>query len=547
MEYVCPESGSYDLSCQVRHLNYRYTEAGAAWTLITAMIIFFMRAGFLMIELSFEKGVPERRNVVLLKYLDVAATAIAFWLFGFQISNVFPEDALYENSVLPIVPVSCKKVIPYIVWFFKYGFASNTATLMGGLLISSKYKLRLGSAFLSAFIVSGIIHCTVARFIWGAGPAAFLSPYRFCNYNGTNISRLASFSDRLYLLDFAGGGAVHLVGGVASLSLTLFVSFQLWIDRKTGNNTADNEHAVEHHRPDSFMEYMYPSYGGQDQIEFAALGVFILWFGWFAFNCGTTESLQGPMRDLETYSNVAGRIAVNMITCAAGGALTATIIAGSIQFVTDAQAINCNEIANGILTALVSVTSNCPFIDNISAFFIGVIAIFLYHIGVFLEYKLNLFDTGRVIPVHAFGGIWSLISTALFIVGPVPNQYVTETYEGVCFCILKLPHLSYWERIGAQLMGAVLMIVFTFMVSFLVYFTMYVTRLDSCIKRIPYIGEKTVRKLNLGKGGLLLVGEVVLKIEEPIDFNYRAANICSLEPRRTDSLLRAGEDSISST
>lgn len=544
MQYVCPVNGSYDVSCQVQHLNYRYTEAGAAWTLLTAMIIFFMRAGFLMIELSFEKGVPERRNVVLLKYLDVAATTLAFWLFGFQISKVFPENGLYENSVLPIIPISCTNVIPYIAWFFKYGFASNTATLMGGLLISSKYKLRLGSAFLSAFIVSGIIHCTVARFIWGAGPAAFLSPYRFCNTQETNTSNFTSFSDRLYLLDFAGGGAVHLVGGVAALSLTLFVSFQLWIDRKTGNNT--NEHAAEHHRAESFMEYMYPSYGGQDQIEFAALGVFILWFGWFAFNCGTTESLQGPRADYESYSNVAGRIAVNMMTCAAGGALTATIIAGSIQFITDAQAINCNEIANGILTALVSVTSNCPFIDNISAFFIGVIAIFLYHTGVFIEYKLNLFDTGRVIPVHAFGGIWSLISTALFIVGPVPNQYVQETYEGVCFCKLKLPVLYYGERIGAQLIGAVLMIIFTFVVSFLVYFTMYVIRLDFCIKKIPHIGESTVRKLNLGKGGLLLVGEVVPHINESIDFSYRAANTSSFTTRRTDSLLHAGEDSMAS-
>ena len=545
MEYVCPTGGSYNLSCQVSHLNYRYTEAGAAWTLLTAMIIFFMRAGFLMIELSFEKGVPERRNVVLLKYLDVAATTIAFWLFGFQISKVFPDDAIYQNSVLPIIPISCNNVIPYIAWFFKYGFASNTATLMGGLLISSKYKLRLSSAFISAFIVSGIIHCTVARFIWGAGRAAFLSPYRFCNNHGTNVSNLTSFSERLYLLDFAGGGAVHLVGGVASLSLTLFVSFQLWIDRKTGNNIIDDEHPAEHHRPENFMEYMYPSYGGQDQIEFAALGVFILWFGWFAFNCGTTESLQGPRGDFETYSNVAGRIAVNMMTCAAGGALTATIIAGSIQFITDAQAINCNEIANGILTALVSVTSNCPFIDNISAFFIGVIAIFIYHTGVFLEYKLNLFDTGRVIPVHAFGGIWSLLSTALFIIGPVPNQYVKETYEGVCFCILKLPFLSYGERIGAQLIGAVLMIIFTFTVSFIVYFTMYVIRLDWCIKRIPYIGESTVRKLNLGKGGLLLVGEVVQQIEEPIDLRFRATNSRSL--RHTDKLLLAGEDSMCST
>ncbi|KAI6653547.1 Ammonium transporter 1 member 3-like [Oopsacas minuta] len=544
MDSICLPNGSYNLACQETHLDFRYTEAAAAWTLLTAMIIFFMRAGFLMIELSFAVDVPERRNIVLLKYLDVAATAIAFWLFGFELSKVFPDNKIYENSVLPITSINCKKVIPYIVWFFKYGFASNTATLMGGLLIRSKYKLRLGSAFFSSFFVSGLIHCTVARIIWGGGPEAFLSPFRFCiDFN--NIINGTSYTDRLYLLDFAGGGAVHLVGGVAALTLTLFVSFQLWMDRRGKDNDDNvNHHNGDHERAENFQEYMYPDCGGQDQIESAALGVFILWFGWFAFNCGTTESLEGPVHSHQTYSNVAGRIAVNMITCAAGGGLTATIIAGSVQFVTDSKAINCNEIANGILTALVSITSNCPFVDNISAFFIGVIAIFLYHIGVFVEYKLNLFDTGRVIPVHAFGGIWSLISTAIFTAGNVPNEYVKETYEGVCYCILKLPTLGYGERIGAQIIGALFMILYTFVISFIIYFTMYMIRPEYLVKKIPYVGEKTVRKLNLGKGGLLLVGEATQQILHP-DFRYESTdNRHSYTSGHTERLLLRAEESF---
>ena len=517
MEYCQENEFYYNLTCQKPHLKYRYTEAGAAWTLITAMIIFFMRAGFLMIELSFAEGVPERRNVVLLKYLDVVATALSFWLFGFSLSHVFGDGTIYKNSVISITAISCAPVIPYIVWFFKFGFASNTATLMGGLLIRSKYKLRLGSAFFSSFFVSGLIHCTIARFIWGSDPGAFLSPFRFCQPNGTSFNQISSsYSEKLYLLDFAGGGAVHLVGGVAALSLTLFVSFQMWVDRRgdaNNNNGADNDREVAK----SFREYMYPDHGGQDSIELAALGVFILWFGWFAFNCGTTESLEGPIGTHETYSNVAGRIAVNMILCAAGGGLTATIIAGTAQFITDAQAINCNEIANGILTALVAITSNCPFIDNISAFFIGVIAVFLYHFGVYVEYKLNLFDTGRVVPVHAFGGIWSLISTALFTVGEVPNQYVKQTYEGVCYCQLTIPTLSYWERIGAQCIGALIMIAFTFVVSFIIYFIMFSIRLEWIVKKIPKVGPEIVKRLILGKGGLLLVGERVEVIPQNED------------------------------
>ena len=519
----CPADGVYDVACQDLHQDYRYTEAGAAWTLLSAMIMFFMRAGFLMIELSFAEEVPEKRNIVLFKYLDVVASAIAFWLFGFQLSHVFEEDSVYYNTVLPIISINCKKVLPYIVWFFKFGFASNTATLMGGLLIKSKYRLRLMSGFLSSFFVSGLIHTTIARYIWGGGKDDFLSPYRFCNENITQNG--SNYFGNLYVLDFAGGGTVHLVGGTASLVLTLFVSLQLFMDKRArGNNRVrpaeveDEEHNPN--RPNNFIEYMYPKNGGQDTIENAALGVFILWFGWFAFNCGTTESLQGPSKSLETYSNVAGRIAVNMITCAAGGGLTATIIAGFVQFLTDARAINCNEIANGILTSLVAITSNCPYVDNVSAFFIGAIAVFLYHIGVYTEYKLNIFDTARIIPVHLFGGMWSLISTGLFIAS-VPKEYVKETYEGVCYCKLRIPILSYFERLGAQLLGVVFMMSLAFVMAFIIYLIMYIIRLEYIIRKIPVIGQRIVEKLNLGKGGLLFVGEnPVDAMFPPDDFEY---------------------------
>ena len=530
------------MSCQNPHINFRYTEASAAWTLLTAMIIFFMRAGFLLIELSFAEGVPERRNVVLFKYLDVVATALSFWLFGFSLSHNFPDDTLYQNSLVPILSICSDKVVPYIVWFFKFGFASNTATLMGGLLVRSKYKLRLGSAFFSSFFVSGLIHCTIARFIWGSNPGAFLSPYRFCQPNGSTYYNESSYFERIYLLDFAGGGAVHLVGGVAALSLTLFVSFQMWIDRRKNKNNNDQNNAANN-VAESFSEYMYPVHGGQDSIDSAALGVFILWFGWFAFNCGTTESLEGPMIDHQTYSNVAGRIAVNMILCAAGGGLTSTIIAGTVQLVTNADAINCNEIANGILTALVAITSNCPFVDNISSFFIGVIAVFLYHLGVYVEYKLKLFDTGRVIPVHAFGGVWSLIATALFTTDGVPFEYVNETFNGVCYCNLQIPRLYYWERLGAQIIGALVMIIFTFVVSFVIYFAMYISHFEWFVGKIPKYGGLMNERLILGKGGLLLVGEKVNAIHQEIG-NLGYVSVNAGEARLLTLPGAEGHDSI---
>lgn len=546
--FQCLENGAYELQCQDVHPHYRYSEASAAWTLICAMIIFFMRAGFMMIELSFSSEVPERRNIVFLKYLDVTASAIGFWLFGFEISNINPQfidrvdinsaNTSYINRVVVIEDdITCNHIVPYIVWFFKFGFASNTATLMGGLLIRCNYKLRVFSAFLNAFVIAGIVHPIIGRIFWGADRGIdFLSPYRFCDLSGvTSVTNNSSFIERIHVLDFAGGGAVHLVGGMASLSLTLIVSAQLWWDNRTPKNKEkendlnDAADEQEDQKPKtfkqrllgvkSFIYYMYPVNGGDDNIEQAASGVFILWFGWFAFNCGTTESLEGPYRDFPVYSNVAGRIAVNMITSAAGGGITATLIATTVQTFTKGKAINCNEIANGILTSLVAITSNCPYVDSITAFYIGVIAVLLYHLGVYLEYLTNIFDTGRVVPVHAIGGMWSLLAAGLFAIHDAEKAYIRETYEGVCFCRLNLPELGYGERLGAQIIGILLVSSITMAMMFTIYILLFLCRIDFILKLgNTKVGSKISEMLEFGKGGILLIGK---KEEKLIDIDWK--------------------------
>ena len=560
--FQCLANGEYNLQCQDVHNQYRYSEASAAWTLICAMIIFFMRTGFMMIELSFSSEVPERRNIVFLKYLDVTASAIGFWLFGFEISNINPQfiartnlssaNTSYINRVLVIEDrITCNQIVPYIVWFFKFGFASNTATLMGGLLIRCKYKLRVFSAFINAFMIAGIVHPIIGRLIWGADREIdFLSPYRFCDAPGSpTITNTSSFTERAYVLDFAGGGAVHLVGGMASLSLTLIVSAQLWWDNRTPKNKENPEKKedvndavdeLEDQKPKtfkqrlfgvkSFIYHMYPINGGDDNIEQAATGVFILWFGWFAFNCGTTESLEGPYRDFPVYSNVAGRIAVNMITSAAGGGITATLIASTVQTFTKGKAINCNEIANGILTSLVAITSNCPYVDSVTAFYIGVIGVLLYHLGVYLEYLTNIFDTGRVVPVHALGGMWSLLAAGLFAIHDAENEYIRETYEGVCFCTLNLPKLGYGERLGAQIIGIFLVSSITVAVMFTIYILLFLFRIDFILKLgNTKVGNTISDTLEFGKGGILLIGKeeekTIINIQQWEDTGNRGSQV----------------------
>ena len=135
-------------------------------------------------------------------------------------------------------------IVHVFVYLLQFTFASNAATVVGGVLVTNKYKLRLPAAFLSAFfisvgnppsplpspypplsyIVQGIVHPVIARLIW-SDSCHSLSPYRFCTYNDTTTTTACNYgctanltlTDRLYVLDFAGGGAVHLLGTVKYL------------------------------------------------------------------------------------------------------------------------------------------------------------------------------------------------------------------------------------------------------------------------------------------------------------------------------------------
>jgi Amt family ammonium transporter len=279
-----------------------------------------------------------------------------------------------------------------VLWFFKFTFASNAATIVGGCLATNRYKLRLPAAFISAFLISGIVHPLITLLIW-SDHCNSLSPYRFCqNRNNSCLfscyetEELSFIPDKLYMLDFAGGGAVHLVGGVAGLVVCCFAKLQHWRDnRKKSSSTelGDYKDVEDTYQPRNFIEWMYPPNGGSERVGEAALGVIILWFCWFAFNCGSTDSLESVMAtngissdflldySILPFHDIPSIIAVNMILASATGGILAVFIASWAQLYTRAVSVNANEIANGILASLVAITAGCPFVDYWGACFIG--------------------------------------------------------------------------------------------------------------------------------------------------------------------------------
>jgi Amt family ammonium transporter len=120
----------------------RYDNASAAWVVICAILMFFMKAGFLYVEQSFSRSEPVfRRRVVLAKYIDIFAGTISFWLFGYAISGNTTGGTLGEEQ-------------DFIFWFFRFTFASNTATIIGGTLVGSKVQLRVFSVFIYSFLMT---------------------------------------------------------------------------------------------------------------------------------------------------------------------------------------------------------------------------------------------------------------------------------------------------------------------------------------------------------------------------------------------------------
>ncbi|XP_065919159.1 putative ammonium transporter sll1017 isoform X2 [Dysidea avara] len=415
-----------------------------------------MKAGFMLLEIAFAMTPRERRTVVIYKYMDAFASALGFFLIGFgSISGYSPQ----------CIGVKFFDISDPLLWFFKFTFASNAATILGGCLVSNKYKLRLPAAFISAFVISGIIHPIVALFIWSDNCHSF-SPYRFCRH--LDCLHCSSFQNKAYFLDFAGGGAVHLLGGTAGLMVCLFAKLQHWRDKKAAEaeiidqveyesvDSSTEVPAEPEPEPKGFWDWMYPEMAGNENVEMAALGVLILWFAWFAFNCGSTESVESGHYGL--YHAVPSRIAINMILCCAAGGIVAVAIACWAQLRYRTDSINANEIANGILSCLVAITASCPFVNYWAACVIGITAVIVYHLGCYAEYKLGIEDTARVVPVHGVCGLWSLLAVAVFVQYKESLCYLHATFEGLCFCDLRLPHLSWIERVGAQVIGSLVIL-----------------------------------------------------------------------------------------
>jgi ammonium transporter, Amt family len=337
------------------------------WVLITAFLVFFMNLGFAMVESGLCRA-KNTVNILAKNYIVFAVSSIAFLLIGFGLmfgdgNGFVGTQGLWfvtgaDNS--PQTGNAYQGVYGSLSWtttplwakfFFQLVFAGTAATIVSGAVAE---RIKFASFFLFSFLIVGFIYPVVGHWIWGGGWLA-----------------------KMGFLDFAGSTVVHSVGGYAA-----FVGAFL-LGPRLGKYKRDKMIPIPGHSMTS-----------------AALGVFVLWFGWFGFNPGSTMAA-----DWASIAHIAVTTNTAAATASVAALLTMWMIAGKPDL---------SMTLNGGLAGLVAITAPCAFVSVPVAFLIGIIAGVLVVFAVMFFDRVKVDDPVGAVSVHMVNGVWGTIALGLF-------------------------------------------------------------------------------------------------------------------------------------
>lgn len=334
-----------------------YSALDTIWTLLGATLVFFMQAGFAMVETGFTRA-KNAGNIIMKNLMDFAIGTVVFWFIGFGL--MFAGDGSLIGGIDFFIQGNYSSSIPTFAFvIFQTVFCATAATIVSGAMAE---RTKFSSYCLYSLIISAIIYPISGHWIWGGG---FLSQMGFH--------------------DFAGSTAVHMVGGVAALIGAKILGPRIGKYSKDGT-----AHAIPGH-----------------SLTLGALGVFILWFAWFGFNGCSTVSMTGNDSILSASS-------IFMTTNMA--AATATVTVMIITWIRYKKP-DVSMTLNGSLAGLVAITAGCDMVTPVGAFFIGLIAGFAVVFAIeFIEKKLKIDDPVGAVSVHGVCGCLGTILTGLFAV-----------------------------------------------------------------------------------------------------------------------------------
>eukprot|EP00457_Paulinella_chromatophora_P006008 gb/GEZN01006026.1/.p1 GENE.gb/GEZN01006026.1/~~gb/GEZN01006026.1/.p1 ORF type:complete len:531 (-),score=78.56 gb/GEZN01006026.1/:129-1535(-) len=343
---------------------------------MAAILVFWMQAGFGMLEAGSVRA-KNVSNILFKNLLDVCMGSIGFWAIGYGIAFGVGNSSnpIIGTGNFALSQINDEGADEYVGFFFQLVFAATSATIISG---SVAERCNINAYFVYSFFVSAFIYPVIVHWVWSAEGwlSAFKTDGKFfpCGDDTCNG-----------LIDFAGSGVVHMVGGTAACVAAW------WVGPRHGKYTTDSQ-----------SNHIVNEIGGHSNV-LVALGTFILWMGWYGFNCGSTLAMSGGV------SALAGKVAVNTTLSAAAAGMTVCFLTKHSSF------WDVAATCNGIVAGLVAVTAGCATVEPWGALCIGVIAGFLYMAAVFLmDWKLKIDDPLCATAIHGFNGAWGVLAVGIF-------------------------------------------------------------------------------------------------------------------------------------
>ncbi|MBQ1380618.1 MAG: ammonium transporter [Ruminococcus sp.] len=361
----------------------------AVWFLIGAALVFWMQAGFAMVEAGFTRA-KNTGNIIMKNLMDFCIGTVTFILIGFGL--MMGEDLLGFIGQPGFDIFSAYQDFDFSNFVFNLVFCATTATIVSGAMAER-------TKFLSYCIYSGIISAVIypieAHWIWGGG-----------------------WLSQLGFHDFAGSCAIHMVGGVSALIGARMLGARIGKFKRDQNGKVTKVGAFPGHN-----------------IALGALGVFILWFGWYGFNGAATTSVE-QLGSVFLTTTVAPALAT--VTC---------MVFTWLKY----GKPDVSMCLNASLAGLVAITAGCDVTDAFGAVVIGIVAGLLVVFGVWLlDYKLHIDDPVGAVAVHMMNGIWGTLAVGLFATDSAPGYSIANASGN------KLVGLFYgggFELLGLQLLG----------------------------------------------------------------------------------------------
>ena len=386
------------------------------WYLVGAVLVWFMQAGFAMVETGFTRA-KNAGNIIMKNLMDFCIGTIVFVLLGAGL--LMGEDALAGLVGIPNADMFTDFAnYNWSGFFFNLVFCATTATIVSGAMAE---RTKFLSYCIYSLVISAVVYPIEAHWVWGGG-------------------WLTNAFAGVYYVDFAGSSLIHMVGGISSIigALVLGPRWGKYLD-KEGKPTLKRKE----------VKYIRAIPG--HNLTIGALGVFILWFCWYGFN-GAAAANVGKLAQILVVTTIATATS----TCA-------TMIFTWIKN----KKPDVSMTLNGSLAGLVAITAGCNDVDMVGAFFIGLIAGILVDVAVeVIDKKLHIDDPVGAIAVHGVNGLWGTLAVGLFAAGNAP---MGESAQKGLF------YGGGFNMLGVQVMGIVCIAAWTILCMTALFFALKYT------------------------------------------------------------------------